>query len=93
MREDALHLVKVCLIAVFQAYGESVRSVSDLPRVPDLDFLGEDNRPPSDEELVDAAKRMIAVLGDDRVGLDAAQVLTDFVDSKVGRMMPVRFNS
>jgi hypothetical protein len=90
-----LHWVKVGLIAASQALGKSVRSVSDLSMVsPELgEMLGEDDRAPSDEELIDAAQRMIAALGEDRVALDAAQILIDFVDSKVGRMKPVRFNS
>jgi hypothetical protein len=56
--------------------------------VPAMDWYARQTR----SRLVSAAKQMIASLGDDRVAIDAASILMDFVDLKVGRK-PVHFNS
>ena len=67
------------MIAIFQACGNPVRSVSDFQRNPLTDRLfGEDDRPPSEEEIIEIAEDMIAHGA-------KSQKLIEFVESKNAR--------
>ncbi len=69
--------LKVGLFMTFNAFGKTISSTSDLPRFPAFDRLfGEDDRPISDDEMVEFAECMIAR------GADPDQKLTEFVESK-----------
>ena len=71
--------LKAGLIAIFQACGNPVRSVSDFQRNPLTDRLfGEDDRPPSEEEIIEIAEDMIAHGA-------KSQKLIEFVESKNAR--------